>query len=447
MIQFNINKKVSVLLAVALGFVSLGNAQQALTLAAAKDFAVKNAFQVKSKNLDAQSAKLQTEELLAIGLPQINGSIQYQNFIDRPTSILPGDFFGMPGQNVAVQFGVPQTLTAGINASQLLFDGSWLVGLQASKAYAALQNKNIIKSEIDVKRATEEAYHLAVIAEESIALLTASRDLLATTLDHTKALQKEGFVETQDVEQLTLSLNELEARIRVAQTQALIAKTLLKFTIGMNVEEEITLADNSKTILESFNAQLVQTSFNADNLIDNQIIKDGLALQKLSVKNQQARLLPNMAAFYSLQRQAQRQEFNFFNGNEAWYPTQLWGLSMNIPIVSGGSKMKGIEKAQVEVKRMEETLAFSTNGAKLEYQVGMAEYMNATQNVELAMQSYALASSILEKTQIKFDQGTSSSFELSRQTSQLLQAQVTLIQARLSLMNAQTRLSKSLNAL
>jgi len=447
MIQFNINKKISVLVAVALGFVSLGNAQQALTLAGAKEFAVKNAFQVKSKNLDAQTAKLQTEQLLAIGLPQISGSIQYQNFIDRPTSILPGDFFGMPGQNVAVQFGVPQTLTAGINASQLLFDGSWLVGLQASKAYAALQNKNIIKSEIDVKRATEEAYHLAVIAQESIALLTASRDLLATTLEHTKALKNEGFVETQDVEQLSLSLNELEARIRVAQTQALVAKSLLKFTIGMNVEEEITLLDNSNAILESFNAQLVQTTFNADNLIDNQIIKDGLALQKLSVKNQQAGLLPNLAAFYSLQRQAQRQEFNFFDGDESWYPTQLWGLSMNIPIVSGGSKMKGIQKAEVEVKRMEETLAFSTNAAKLEYQVGMAEYMNATQNVDLAMQSYTLASSILEKTQIKFDQGTSSSFELSRQTSQLLQAQVSLIQARLSLMNAQTRLSKSLNAL
>ena len=102
MIQFNINKKVSVLLAVALGFVSLGNAQQALTLAAAKEYALKNAFQLKNTQMDAQSAKLQTEELIAIGLPQISGSIQYQNFIDRPTSILPGDFFGMPGRGVSL---------------------------------------------------------------------------------------------------------------------------------------------------------------------------------------------------------------------------------------------------------------------------------------------------------------------------------------------------------
>ena len=120
---------------------------------------------------------------------------------------------------------------------------------------------------------------------------------------------------------------------------------------------------------------------------------------------------------------------------------------MNVPIVSGGAKSKSIQRAGVVVKRMEETLAFSTNAAKLEYQVGYAEYLNATQNVDLAMQSYILAESIMEKTEIKFDQGTSSSFELSRQTSQLLQAEVSLIQARLSLMNAQTRLSKSLNAL
>ena len=120
-----------------------------------------------------------------------------------------------------------------------------------------------------------------------------------------------------------------------------------------------------------------------------------------------------------------------------------WGGNLD-PAAGGMRQAKG---AGVEVKRMEETLEFPTNAAKLEYQVGYAEYLNATQNVDLAMQSYILAESIMEKTEIKFDQGTSSSFELSRQTSQLLQAEVSLIQARLSLMNAQTRLSKSLNAL
>ena len=188
-----------------------------MTLAQAKAYAIEHAFQVKSAQYAAQTAKLQTDELIAIGLPQINGSVGYQNFIDRPTSILPGEFFGMPGQNIAVQFGVPQTMTFGLSASQLLFDGSWLIGLQASKAYAALQQKQITKSEIDVKRATEEAYQLAVIAKESVTLLSSSREILANTLEHTTALNKEGFVEEQDVQQLTLSLNELDNRIRSTQ--------------------------------------------------------------------------------------------------------------------------------------------------------------------------------------------------------------------------------------
>lgn len=418
-----------------------------MSLAAAKEYAVQHAFQVKNTDFSAQVAKLQTQELIAIGLPQVSGSLQYQNFIDRPTSILPGDFFGMPGQQVAVQFGVPQQVTAGISASQLLFDGSWLIGLQASKAYASMQQKQVQKSQIDVKRSTEEAYHLALIADESYGLLVSARDVLQSTLENTKAMSKEGFVESQDVEQLQLSLNELNNRIRTAEMQKGIALDLLKFTIGMPIENAIVLTDNSQVVLDSFNSMLLQNPFNPDVLVDNLITKDAIALQKLNVKNQQARLLPNAAAFYSLQRQALRQEFNFFNGNQSWYPTQIWGVSINVPILSGGAKMKGIQKAGVEVKRMEETLAFSTNASKLEYKSAMAEYVNATQSVSLAKQSYDLANSILTKTQIKFDEGTVSSFELSRQTSQLIQAQVSLLQARLSLMNAQTRLSKSFNAL
>ena len=390
-------------------------ASNSMTLAQAKAYAIEHAFQVKSAQYAAQTAKLQTDELIAIGLPQINGSVGYQNFIDRPTSILPGEFFGLPGQNIAVQFGVPQTMTFGLSASQLLFDGSWLIGLQASKAYAALQQKQITKSEIDVKRATEEAYQLAVIAKESVTLLSSSREILANTLEHTTALNKEGFVEEQDVQQLTLSLNELDNRIRSTQLQAKIALDLLKFTIGMPMDESIEVVENSQQLLDLFNAQLLQTSFNTDNLIDNQILRDGIALQKLNVKN--------------------------------WYPTQIWGLSMNIPILSGGAKNKAIQRAGVEVKKMEETLAYSTNASKLEYNNALTEYTIATQNLVQAKSSYDLAQDILHKTEIKFETGTVSSFELSRQTSQLLQAQGNLVQARLAVLNAQTKLSKSLNAL
>jgi len=405
-------------------------ASNSMTLAQAKTYAIEHAFQVKSAQYAAQTAKLQTDELIAIGLPQINGSVGYQNFIDRPTSILPGEFFGLPGQNIAVQFGVPQTMTFGLSASQLLFDGSWLIGLQASKAYAALQQKQITKSEIDVKRATEEAYQLAVIAKESVTLLSSSREILANTLEHT-----------------TLSLNELDNRIRSTQLQAKIALDLLKFTIGMPMDESIEVVENSQQLLDLFNAQLLQTSFNTDNLIDNQILRDGIALQKLNVKNQQARLLPNLAAYYNWQRQAQRQEFNFLDNDQDWYPTQIWGLSMNIPILSGGAKNKAIQRAGVEVKKMEETLAYSTNASKLEYNNALTEYTIATQNLVQAKSSYDLAQDILHKTEIKFETGTVSSFELSRQTSQLLQAQGNLVQARLAVLNAQTKLSKSLNAL
>jgi len=115
--------------------------QSTLTLQEATDFAVKNSPSVKGANYDAQVAQLQTEELIGIGLPQVSASIQYQNYLDLPTSVVPGDFFGAPGQEIKLKFGTPHNMTAGISASQLLFNGSWLVGLQASKAYAELQKR------------------------------------------------------------------------------------------------------------------------------------------------------------------------------------------------------------------------------------------------------------------------------------------------------------------
>jgi len=122
--------------------------QSTLTLQEATDFALKNAPSLKGANYDAQVAQLQTEELIGIGLPQVSASVQYQNYLDLPTSVVPGDFFGAPGQEVRLQFGTPHNMTAGLSASQLLFNGSWLVGLQASKAYAELQNKKIGRAQV-----------------------------------------------------------------------------------------------------------------------------------------------------------------------------------------------------------------------------------------------------------------------------------------------------------
>jgi outer membrane protein TolC len=414
-----------------------------LTLIQAQDYALKHAFQIKSAQYDKSSADFTSDELLGIGLPQVNASVQYQNFIDLPTSIIPGDFFGAPGQDVRVQFGVPHQMTVGLSASQLLFDGTWLVGLQASKAYAELQRKYVTKSEVEIRAKTAEAYSAALTIQANLAVLRELLTNMQQLLSDTEAMQKAGYSEQQDVDQLMLSVNELMIQIGYTEQYVNITKDLLKFTIGMPLSTEISLTDTweSLTTIEGDDV----LAFNPSNSIDVQLAENGLLMQQLNVKSKKAALMPNFAAFYNLQTQGLRDEFDYFDTSLPWFPIQLWGVQLNIPILSGGTKSKTIKKTEVEVQRLTDMVSMTKESVQLEYNTATTELSFSKKNMTQAKANLELAKSILDKEQVKYREGLSNSFNITQRNQQVINAQSAYIKAAISYMNAQTKLNKVLN--
>jgi outer membrane protein len=438
----NILQSITVLTLIGFSCETIAQTQQ-LSLAQAQEYALKNAFQVKNAQHDKTSADLTSDELLGIGLPQLNGSVQYQNFINLPTSVIPGDFFGAPGQDVKVQFGVPHQMTAGLSASQLLFDGTWLVGLQASKAYAELQRKNIQKSEIEIRAKTAEAYSTALTTQANLTVL---RDMLTTMqklLNDTEAMQREGFSEQQDVDQLMLSVNELMIQIGYTEQYVSITKDLLKFTIGMPLITEIELTDTWESL--TANAGEDALSFNPSTTIDVQLAENGLLMQQLNVKSKKAALMPNLAAFYNVQTQGLRDEFDYFDTSLPWFPIQLWGIQLNVPILSGGSKSKTIKKTEVEVKRMTDMVSMTKEAVQLEYNTATTELSFSKKRMTQAKANLELAKSILKTEETKYREGLSNSFNITQRNQQLINAQSGYINAAIAFMNAQTKLNKVLN--
>ncbi|MBL7941875.1 MAG: TolC family protein, partial [Flavobacteriales bacterium] len=343
----------NIFIALAIAATAAGNAgAQAggYSLTQACEYAKQHAFAVQNARHDENVAGISTDKLIGIGLPQVNASVSYQNFIQLPTSIIPGEIFGAPGEDVRVQFGTSQNLTAGIGVSQLLFDGSWLVGLEASRAYADLKSKQVQLSETEQKEAVTNAYHLVLIAERNVALLEDSRVVMQKMLDETSALYAQGMVEEQSVDEFKLALSDLDNRIGYGKSQTEIAYDLLKLQMGYPQQDDIQLTDNLDIFLTGADAQLLTTAFVADNRMEMQVQQGALNMQQLNLKNQKAKLLPSVGAFYNLQTQALRNEFNFADGSEPWFPTQVWGIQMNVPIFTGRSNAKGIEEAKVEVQ-------------------------------------------------------------------------------------------------
>jgi outer membrane protein TolC len=438
----NILQSITLLTLLGLASETIAQSQQ-LSLIQAQDFALKNAFQVKSAQYDKTSADYTSDELLGIGLPQLNGSVQYQNFINLPTSIIPGDFFGAPGQDVKVQFGVPHQMTVGLTASQLLFDGTWLVGLEASKAYAELQRKNIQKSEVEIRAKTADAYSAVLTTQANLIVL---RDLLTSMqslLNDTEAMQREGFSEQQDVDQLMLSVNELMIQISYTEQYVKITKDLLKFTIGMPLSTEVELTDTWESLTETAGDDVL--SFNPSTNIDVQLAENGLLMQQLNVKSKKAALMPNLAAFYNLQTQGLRDEFDYFDTSLPWFPIQLWGIQLNVPILSGGSKSKTIKKTEVEVQRMTDMVSMTKEAVQLEYNTATTELSFSKKRMTQAKANLELAKSILQKEETKYREGLSNSFNITQRNQQVIDAQRAYITAAIAYMNAQTKLNKVLN--
>ncbi len=419
--------------------------QQKMTLAKAQEYGMKNANSVTQATFDAELAAIQTKQVLAVGLPQVNGSVQFQNFLSLPTSVIPGAIFGQPGQDVKVQFGVPYQMNAGISASQLLFDGSWLVGLQASKAYIDLAKLQVKRSEFEIKHQIAQAYHLALIAKESIQLLEAGKVLIQKTLTESQALYKEGFIEEQNIDQLQLTLNDWNARITVALAQEQLTLDLLKFNMGMPIATTIELEDNTTILSANISDALLSEKFAAEGNLDVQIINQALGLQNLNVRAKQASALPSFAAFYNYQKQALRREFNFADSNQDWFPMQLWGLQMNVPIFAGGSRYYNVQKAKVEVAKMSANAKIVKEGALLAYNSARTNFMSALSNVNTNKASIELAEKIFAKTNQKYKEGLASSFELSQANNQVLQSQGNYVQSLLQLLNAKDQLQKALN--
>jgi len=336
-------------------------------------------------------------------------------------------------------------MTAGVSGSQLLFDGSWLVGLQASREYAKLTSTQVKKSAFLIKHEVAQAYHLAVIAKESIVLLNNGKTLIEKSLEETKALFKEGFLEEQSVDQLQLTLNDWIARIVVAEANAKLTLDLLKFKMGMPIQNEIELEDNSETLASTANEAFLSNPLSVESNIDVQLTNQALGLQMLNLKNKKAAALPNLAAFYNLQTQALRYEFNFADTKKQWYPIQLWGVQMNIPIVSGGQRYKSIQYAQVEVEKMKSTVTLAREGALLAFNSAKTNYMSALATTKNNKASLVLAEKIFTKTNEKYKEGLVSSFELTQANNQVLQAQGNYVQSLLQLLNTKDELQKALN--
>ena len=423
-------------------------AQESFTIDQSWQYAFDHNVNVQKAKIDQIIAEQKVKETTGIGLPQIDAQGKYSNFLNVPVQLLPAEIVGGPaGTYVPVQFGQKHSGTASATLTQLLFNGSYLVGLQSAKAYketAALVEE---KTEITVKQGILMSYTSVLVTEENIKTLEENRKVAEKALSDTKKTYEVGVIELQNVEQQEYSYKSLVNNLENLKRTKKQLEMALKYLMGFPLDQQITLTSTMDELVTK-NEQLISLDnpANVENHIDYRLQRNALTLSELKLKLQRSKYLPTLAAFANTAYNGNSNKFGeLWSGK--WYNTSLWGLQLDIPVFNGFQRKWQTEQAKLEVKKAQLDLDDTERNLKNNLFSASVDYENAMNSYKNAQDLIALSSSIYKKQQIKFKEGMGTSFELSQAETQLYGAQSQYYQAALNLIQAKTKLDEALGKL
>jgi outer membrane protein TolC len=418
---------------------------RSFTLKEARDYAVQHSYQVRNAELDVQIADRKVKENIAQGFPQISARLDYTYFISLPTSLIPGEFFDRPGEQIEVQFGTENNLMADVTLNQLIFDGRYFIGLQYARIFRQLSEENLLKTEQDVKDNVSQTYYTILISEEALRVLDSTLSILEKTRYEVGEMVKEGFMEETDYDQLTLTVTDIRNSINTMQRQKEIGHQLLKYQVGIPLEQEIGLTESlDELILASSDETLISAEFNYQDHIDYRLLISQEKMKVLALKNERSAYYPYFTGYLNYQQNAQREGFSFLSGGYPWFPTSSVGISMNLPIFSSGVRLHRVNQAKIDLEKIQiskeqtsQGLTLSVNQARAEFSDALENYLRDKENIRLAVKIYGNAL-------VKYSEGLITSAELTQQHRQFFESESKYFQTTLSLLSAKSRLDKAL---
>jgi outer membrane protein len=232
----------------------------------------------------------------------------------------------------------------------LIFDGRYLVGVQARTSIKELANLQVKMSERDVKVLISKSYFQAVMARKSVQSIKESKAVIDKLYDQTNKTYKQGLIEELDVERLQYNVKTIENAIMLLETQNQLALYALKLNMGYPMEDSLNLTEDiSHHLSEAFQ----QTSYidNLENRLEFKLAEQSILLKKYDLKQMRYSALPSLfgAANYGYNSFSDR--FNFLNNK--WYNFGNFGIQANIPIFDGFTRKSQIAQAKLAVEKAE----------------------------------------------------------------------------------------------
>lgn len=418
---------------------------QSFSLFEAQDYAINNIEKLKNAQLDLESAEKKVIETRAIGLPQISASASFQNFLNLPVQVVDASFINpnaQPGETVQFRAGTDYSANGTLEISQLLFDGSYLVGLQVSKFYTEFVGTSIERTKQDILANVTQAYQMALVSKSNLVFVDSLLQSTRSLVEKQRNYFELGLMTKEDMDQLEFSLLNAETAKINSENQLKSALSYLKLTMAFPQDKDLALSEELEMVLAK---STLDANGNKEDNLNLQLLKKQLTLSEYSLKNTKFANLPSVGAFFQQQYNTFRnEEFNLF-ANEKWFSQTFWGLQVNVPIFSSGQRWAVTQQAKIEVMKnqnniteFQRTLSFQEIQAK-------NNLTTAKQNLYLQKRNVALAQSIYENEVTKKEIGKGNSISVTQKYTQVISSQTQYVASMIEVFNAKLELDKLYN--
>ncbi|WP_026950488.1 TolC family protein [Algoriphagus mannitolivorans] len=446
------NKFIPALLLFLVAFSSPNFAQQTaeLTLREAVEYAIENNPQTKNARLEVFVSKATQKEYTAPGLPQITGSYNLDYNPKIPVVFLPNQPpFGdptNPSDVIPARFGVSYSSGLGINLSQMIFDGSFFVGLRAAKTLQELTQYDLGKAENDVIESVKKAYFGVLVNQERIRLAQANLARIDSLVKETKALYEAGFVEKIDVSRVQVQRNNTLTQYQRSLTAWEVSKELLKLQMGMPLDVDILI---SESLIElNPKDQLPELlSIEGTTRVELNQINTQLEMSRLDLKNNTVQYMPSIDFNANFRRQGAGNTMETVFSSDNWFSSSLLGVSMQIPIFDGLSKSARIQRNRVQINQLENQRNFLTESIKNEIYSAKANLQNDLSILEVQEENLSLAKEVYDIATIKYREGVGSNLEVVEADADLIQAEINYLGALYDGLVSKVNLEKALGLL
>jgi outer membrane protein TolC len=423
-------------------FAQTPGSELVLTLKDAQDYAIQNNKNVRAAQLDVNASKTAIWESISRGLPQVNTTGSLTDNLKLMTTLLPGDFFGKPGEKVPVTFGSQFNSSGSIQASMLLFNAPYIVGVETTKLANKLTIETLAKSEQDTKESVSLTYYLILISERSLQIVEANIANLQETLKSTKAMYSAGMAEQTDVDQMTSNVTMVENSKMSLERMIEVNYNMLRFQLGVAPDTKIKLSETLEMLTAKVDVEaLISQQFEISKNVNYRLMEGQEKLSALMLKSQKSAVLPSLSGFYSYGTNGMGDQLSDLR----WFPNSMVGLQASFPIFASGQRWASIKKAQINLEKARTTKDLVTDQLMLQEKQARYNLVNANMQYKSQKDNVDVSKRVYASTENKYKQGMASSLELTQANQLYLQSENNYITSLMSLFQAKVSLDKLLN--